>query len=124
MCKQMKKKKNFWRKKEKERKKKKPKMVSGFFQMPSSMCNLHLYFNLHVCLHFRPCVHAQCIPSYLQLWPLAYVVWLLNKPYKIEVTLKGQNIPLKCCQPLELLIYLERGFRSFNCKYRLCRSKG
>ena len=28
---------------------------------------------------------------------------LLNKPYENEVTLRGQNPPLKCCRPLELL---------------------
>ena len=28
-------------------------------------------------------------------------IWLLNKPYENEVTLTGQNPPLKCCQPLE-----------------------
>ena len=28
---------------------------------------------------------------------------LLNKPYVNEVTLTGQNVPLKCCWPFELL---------------------
>ena len=32
---------------------------------------------------------------------------LANKLYVNEVTLKGQKPPLKCCQPIELLIYLE-----------------
>ena len=49
----------------------------------------------------------------VHLWPFSYV-WLLNKPYENEVTLKGQNTPLKCCQPLELLLYIEREFRSFH----------
>ena len=31
-----------------------------------------------------------------------------------EVILRGQNIPLKCCQPLELLIYIRKGLRSFH----------
>ena len=39
---------------------------------------------------------------------------LLNKPNENEVTFKKQNISLKCCQPLELLTYIERGFRSFH----------
>ena len=39
---------------------------------------------------------------------------ILNKPYENEVTLRGQNILLKCCQPLELLMYIGRGFRSFH----------
>ena len=33
---------------------------------------------------------------------------LLNKPYVNEVTLTGQNPPLKYCQPLELLTQLEK----------------
>ena len=33
---------------------------------------------------------------------------LLNKPYENEVTLNGQNPPLKCCQPLELLTQLKK----------------
>ena len=28
-------------------------------------------------------------------------IWLLNKPYENEVTLAGQNLPLKSCQYLE-----------------------
>ena len=41
----------------------------------------------------------------IQLWTFAYV-WLLNKPYENEVTLKKQKIPLKCCQPLDFLYTL------------------
>ena len=44
----------------------------------------------------------------LQLLNFAYKR-LLNKPYENEVTLTGQNPPLKCCQPLELLTYFEKG---------------
>ena len=33
---------------------------------------------------------------------------------QIEVILRRQNIPLKCCQRLELLMYIGKGFRSFN----------
>ena len=33
---------------------------------------------------------------------------LINKPYENEVTLTGQNQPLKCCQPLELFTQLKR----------------
>ena len=39
---------------------------------------------------------------------------LLNKPYVNEVTLKGHNLSLKCCQPLELLTCLKRGLSSFH----------
>ena len=31
-----------------------------------------------------------------------------------EVILRRQNIPLNCHQPLELLMYIGKGFRSFN----------
>ena len=34
---------------------------------------------------------------------------LLNKPYENEVTLRGHNIPLKCCQPLEILTQFLKG---------------
>ena len=49
----------------------------------------------------------------IQLWPYAYV-WLLNKPYENEVTLRGQNIPLKCCKHAKLLMCIGRGLRSFH----------
>ena len=39
---------------------------------------------------------------------------LVNRSYVNGVTLRGQNPPLKYCQPLERLTYFERGFRSFN----------
>ena len=42
--------------------------------------------------------------SYIQPWPLAYKR-LLNKPYENEVTLTRQNLPFKCCQPLEILTH-------------------
>ena len=38
----------------------------------------------------------------------------LNKPFVNEVIFRGQNLPLKCCQPLELLIHFKEGFRSFH----------
>ena len=39
---------------------------------------------------------------------------LLYKPYLNEVILRGQNLPLKCCQPLKLLTYFEKVVRSFH----------
>ena len=48
----------------------------------------------------------------LQLWPFSYI-GLLKMLYENEVTLKGQNIPLKCCQILKLLIYIEKGLTFF-----------
>ena len=38
---------------------------------------------------------------------------LLNKPYVNEGILRGQNLHVKCCRPLEMLINFEEGFRSF-----------
>ena len=35
-----------------------------------------------------------------RVWTFAYV-HLLNKPYENEVISRGQNIPSKCCQPLD-----------------------
>ena len=43
----------------------------------------------------------------VQLWTFA-IIRLLNKPYENEVTLTGQNVPLKCCQLLGLLTQLKR----------------
>ena len=34
---------------------------------------------------------------------------LVNKHYQNEVTLTGQNPPLKCCQPLEILTHFITG---------------
>ena len=34
---------------------------------------------------------------------------LVNKHYKNEVTLTGQSLPLKCCQPLEILTHFITG---------------
>ena len=45
---------------------------------------------------------------YIQLWAFAYIR-LLDKLYKNEVTLRGQNPPLKYCQPLVLLTHFENG---------------
>ena len=41
-------------------------------------------------------------------------IWLLNKPYENEVTMRGQNICLKYYQPLEFELHFGKGFRSFN----------
>ena len=49
----------------------------------------------------------------LKLWTFAYVQ-LLNKLYINEVTLTEQNLSLKGCKPLEFLIHLRKGIRSFH----------
>ena len=41
---------------------------------------------------------------------------LVNKHYQNEVTLTGQNPPLKCCQPLEILAQLKTGLDLFMIK--------
>ena len=52
---------------------------------------------------------------HLQLWTFAYIQ-LLNKPYENEVTLTGQNPPLKYCQQLEIQYTVRKKSRSFNAK--------
>ena len=49
----------------------------------------------------------------LQLYWLE-IATLLNKPYENEVTSREQNLYLRYCQPLELLIYFGKVVRSFN----------
>ena len=55
-------------------------------------CYLNTYFRLHVCLSSLP---------YVQL--RAKQTARLHFFYTNEVTLRGQNPPLKCCQPLDFL---------------------
>ena len=55
---------------------------------------------------------ACLFPFNLQPWPFAFRR-LLNKPNVNEVISRGQNLSLKCCQPLELLAYFERGIIYF-----------
>ena len=40
--------------------------------------------------------------------------WLLYKNYVNEGIFRGQKLSLKCCQPLEILTYIEREVRSFH----------
>ena len=42
---------------------------------------------------------------------LTYGYWV--SPLKIRWLWESKNLPLKCCQPFEILIHLEEGFRSF-----------
>ena len=44
----------------------------------------------------------------IQLPTFAFT-WLLNEPYENEVTLTGQNQPLRCYKLLELLTQLKKG---------------
>ena len=41
-------------------------------------------------------------------------IQLLNMPYVNRVNLREQNLSLKCCNSLEILIYFGKGFRSFH----------
>ena len=38
---------------------------------------------------------------------------LIDKNYQNEITLTGQNPPLKCCQPLKILAHLTKGLDLF-----------
>ena len=59
---------------------------------------------------------------HIQSWSNDYK-WLLNKPYVNEVTLRGQNPPLKCCYPLDFL-YTFLNVLIFQCwKFGVYRSK-
>ena len=49
----------------------------------------------------------------IQLLPFAYKP-LLDKSYENGVIFRGQNLPSKCYQPLELPIHSEKRFRSFQ----------
>ena len=61
-----------------------------------------------ICFSYNANNDIIVISNHVQPLNFAYVR-LLNKPYENEVTLTGQNPPLKCCQPLELLTHFERG---------------
>ena len=37
---------------------------------------------------------------------------LVNKHYENEVTLREEDLPLKCCLPLKMLMYFKKGFKS------------
>ena len=51
----------------------------------------------------------QCLEwQRIQLLNFAYKR-LLNKPYENEVTLTGENSPLKCCQSLDFLTQSKKG---------------
>ena len=39
---------------------------------------------------------------------------LVKKHHENEVTLREQNLPLICCQPVKMLIYFEEVFRSLH----------
>ena len=49
---------------------------------------------------FKQILSVANICMYIQLLTFAYIQ-LLNKPYENDFTLKGQNICLKCYQPLD-----------------------
>ena len=66
----------------------------------------HLLYSSLVAMVIRGVVDIQLY--WLKIAPL------LDKPYENEIMLRGQNIPLKCCQPLELPMHIERGYRSFH----------
>ena len=46
---------------------------------------------------------------HFSIYYLLYYIRLFDKPYVNEVTLTEQNLPLKCCQPLEILPHFTKG---------------
>ena len=51
--------------------------------------------------------------KHIQLSIFAFIQ-ILKKSYENEIILTEQNISLKWCRPLELLIYIGKGFRSLH----------
>ena len=62
--------------------------------------------------HCNICFVDESITFKIQVWTFAYVR-LLNKPYENQVTLTGQNPPLRCCQPFEILAHFITGLDLF-----------
>ena len=58
---------------------------------------------------------AVCAVLLIQLPPFTFTR-LLDSPYENEVTLSGQNPPLKYCQYLEIQYTVRKKSRSFNAK--------
>ena len=48
------------------------------------------------------------------MWLDSDYIRQLNKPYVNGMTLSEEVLSLKCCQPLELLIYFGKRFKSFH----------
>ena len=83
-------------------------IVTGFENTKANLTNrLRLPRNQLIILQLqsKEPYFSRCI--YLQLWTFA-IIRLLNKPYENEVTLTGQNAPLKCCKLLGLLTQLKK----------------
>ena len=72
-------------------------MVQSIF---SAVKNVHLYLENYEKVGIR----LRNIQSRAKVYKR-----LLNKPYENEVTLREQNPPLKCCQPLDILTSFEMG---------------
>ena len=79
--------------------------ISKFFHYSASFCQLHFVV---------PCKDERIHQlGHIQIWNFDYKR-LLNEPYANEVTLRGQQLLLKFCQPLQLLTFFDSRFRSFN----------
>ena len=77
----------------------------------------HEQFAFPICMHFIDVTVIRMTTGVkfqaklqidIQLPTFAYI-WLLNKLYENEVTLTGQNLPLKGCQAFEILTQLKMG---------------
>ena len=68
---------------------------------------------LYLSLFYQPVLRKKIPIRYLNLLHIQLrakqTAPLVNKHYQNEVTLTGQNPPLKCCQPLEILTHFITG---------------
>ena len=85
---------------------------------------LYYYAELNCISLERIVLVVSCVVMHIKTWK--FYSDEQNKPTicpflkQTEVILRRQNIPLKCRQPLELLMYIGKGFRSFNAENLGC----
>ena len=73
--------------------------------------NHKAFLNLKTTLNQR--VNKKYTHAYIYSYETLLTYGYFKKSYENEVNLREQNISLKCCKPLELLIYFEKGFHIF-----------
>ena len=62
-----------------------------------------------IMLYHRDCPKIYSTKATLVQLRTKQTAHLINKNYQNEITLTGQNPPLKCCQPLEILTQFTTG---------------
>ena len=77
------------------------------------MITISIYRNEYVLGISNTIIGGNKCLQYIQLWNFVYE-GLLYKSNVNEVILRGQNLSLKCCQSLKLLIYKGKRFESFH----------